>query len=312
MFNIFNKKNNKNDIQIENKDKEIFLKSSLSFGFFKGGKKVSNELLREIENELIRGDIGVKTAVDITNKISKKYFDKNITEEQIKEEVRLEIYAMLEKVEPKENLFKFEKLPYIIVMVGTNGCGKTTTIGKISNALVQENKKVLIAAADTFRAAAIEQLNVWAQKSGADFFSKKEGSDPASVCFEAIKKAQDENYDCVIIDTAGRLQNKIGLMEELEKIGKVIEKAAGRCADNVILTLDGTVGQNSVEQVKIFGEAINVDNIVMTKLDGTAKGGILVSIANEFNGHIMSIGVGEKIDDIYPFNAKKLTEKIIG
>lgn len=312
MFNFFkNKKNNDNEENKNNK-KDIFLKSSLSFGFFKGGEKVSDELLREIENELIQSDIGVKTAIEITKKISNKYFDKNITEEEVKEEVRAEIYELLKNVEPKDDVLNFDTKPYVIIMIGTNGCGKTTSIGKISYGLVNSGKKVLIAAADTFRAAAIDQLEVWADKSGASFYSKSEGSDPASVCFEAVTKAKEENFDCVIIDTAGRLQNKIGLMEELAKIGKVVEKASGSKANNVILTLDGTVGQNSVEQVKMFGSVISIDNIIMTKLDGTAKGGILASIAKEFEGNIMSIGVGEGIDDLYEFNAKDLTEKIIG
>lgn len=272
-------------------------------------RKVDEELLEELEEILIMSDIGYETSIEIINKLRDKIKKQNIKDsEEVKNALREEMKNILDETEKD---LKLETKPSIILVVGVNGVGKTTSIGKIANKLRKEGKKVVIAAADTFRAAAVEQLEIWANRAGCDIVKKEEGIDPASVVYDAIKITKETNADVLICDTAGRLHNKKYLMDELSKIEKVIDKELEECSKEVLLVLDATTGQNAISQVKAFKETTNITGLVLTKLDGTAKGGVVIGIVNENKIPVKFIGVGEQIDDMEIFNSTDFTNSII-
>ena len=272
-------------------------------------RKVDEELLEELEEVLVMSDIGVETSVKIINELRNKIKKEKIEDEQDVKKALKEIMAdILNVAEPKLNL---ETTPSVILVIGVNGVGKTTSIGKIANNLVKQGKKVVVAAADTFRAAAVEQLEIWAQRSGSIIVKKEEGSDPAAVVYDAIKKTKEIGADVLIVDTAGRLHNKKYLMDELYKINKVIEKETSEYSKEVLLVLDAETGQNAISQVKAFKETTEITGIVLTKLDGTAKGGVVLGIVSENQIPVKFIGVGEQIDDMQVFNSEEFLNAII-
>lgn len=276
---------------------------------FSNFRKVDEELLEELEEALVMSDIGMETSVKIINNLRERVKKEKIEDsEQVKEALREEIEKILE--EP-DNSLKLETKPSVILVIGVNGVGKTTSIGKMAARLARDGKKVVVAAADTFRAAAVEQLEVWAKRAGAEIVKRQEGSDPASVVYEAIDITKKENADVLIIDTAGRLHNKKYLMDELNKIQKVVNKEMPESSKEVLLVIDATTGQNAISQVKAFKEQADITGIVLTKLDGTAKGGVVVGIVQENNIPVKFIGVGEQIDDMEIFNAKDFAKAII-
>ena len=276
---------------------------------FKSFKKVDEDFLDELEEILIMSDIGMDTSIKIMNNLRQKIKKEKIQdEEEVKEALRKEMIEILSKVDIS---LKLNTKPSVILVIGVNGVGKTTSIGKIANRLAKDGKKVVIAAADTFRAAAVEQLEIWAKRAGADIVKREEGVDPASVVYDAIKITREKNADVLIVDTAGRLHNKKYLMDELRKIQKVIQKEMDNCDEEVLLVIDGTTGQNAISQVKAFKEEADITGLVLTKLDGTAKGGVVVGIVEENNIPVKFIGVGEQIDDMEIFNAKDFVKAII-
>lgn len=276
---------------------------------FSNFRKVDEELLEELEETLIMSDIGMETSLEIIDKLRQKIKKENIKEvEAVKQALRIIIQEVLEVNDKALNL---NTKPSVILVIGVNGVGKTTSIGKIANNLKKQNKKVLLAAADTFRAAAVEQLEIWSNRVGCNIVKKQEGADPASVVFDAIKKAKEENYDVLICDTAGRLHNKKYLMDELYKIQKVIEKELPDADKEVLLVIDSTTGQNAISQVKAFKEVAPITGLVLTKLDGTAKGGVVIGIVNENKIPVKFIGIGEAIDDMEVFNSKDFVDAII-
>ena len=276
---------------------------------FSNFRKVDEELLEELEEALIMSDMGVETSTQIISNLREKIKKEKIEEsEQVKEALREEIEKILEKC---DNSLKLETKPSVILVVGVNGVGKTTSIGKMAARLARDGKKVIVAAADTFRAAAVEQLEIWAQRAGAEVVKREEGVDPASVVFEAIRRTKESNADVLIIDTAGRLHNKKYLMDELNKIQKVVNKEMAEASKEVLLVIDATTGQNAISQVKAFREQADITGIVLTKLDGTAKGGAVVGIVQENDIPVKFIGVGEQIDDMEIFNSKDFVKAII-
>ena len=276
---------------------------------FKSFKKVDEDFLDELEEILIMSDIGMDTSIKIMNNLRQKIKKEKIQdEEEVKEALRKEMIEILSKVDIS---LKLNTKPSVILVIGVNGVGKTTSIGKIANRLAKDGKKVVIAAADTFRAAAVEQLEIWAKRAGADMVKREEGVDPASVVYDAIKITREKNADVLIVDTAGRLHNKKYLMDELRKIQKVIQKEMDNCDEEVLLVIDGTTGQNAISQVKAFKEEADITGLVLTKLDGTAKGGVVVGIVEENNIPVKFIGVGEQIDDMEIFNAEDFVKAII-
>ena len=276
---------------------------------FSNFRKVDEELLEELEEILIMSDIGVDTSVEIISNLRDRIKKEKIQDEDgVKNALKEEMQKILDEVDNSLNL---NTNPSVVLVVGVNGVGKTTTIGKIANKLRIEGKKVVVAAADTFRAAAVEQLEIWANRAGVDIVKKEEGVDPASVVFDAIKKAKETNADVLICDTAGRLHNKKYLMDELLKINKVILKELPDSSKETLIVIDGTTGQNAIEQVKAFKETVDLTGIVLTKLDGTAKGGVVIGIVNENKIPVKFIGVGEKIDDMEIFNSKDFVDAII-
>ena len=256
-------------------------------------------------------DLGATTSSTVIENLAKNKFDKEITAEEIKSELSGVIEEILQNVAVPLKI-ESEYKPQVILVCGVNGAGKTTTIGKLSSKWKKEGKSVMIAACDTFRAAAVEQLEVWANRSGCEIVKGKEASDPASVAYSAYQKAKDENYDILVIDTAGRLQNKKNLMEQLSKIVKVIKKIDDSAPHNSLIVLDATTGQNANSQVKIFGDMVDLNGIIVTKLDGTAKGGVVVSLARQFEIPIHAVGVGEGIDDLNTFEAKSFADSLVG
>lgn len=268
---------------------------------FSNFRKVDEELLEELEEVLIMSDVGTETSLKIISKLREKIKKENIQEEtQVKQALKDVIREILDR---EDSSLKLETTPSVILVVGVNGVGKTTSIGKMANRLRKDGKKVIVAAADTFRAAAVEQLEVWANRAGCDIVKKEEGSDPASVVYDAIAKAKETNADVLICDTAGRLHNKKYLMDELEKIKKVIDRELPNASKEILLVLDATTGQNAIMQVKAFKETVDITGLVLTKLDGTAKGGATIGIVEENNLPIKFIGVGEQIDDMEIFNS---------
>lgn len=276
---------------------------------FSAFRKVDEELLEELEEALIMSDVGVETSTKIINKLRDRIKKQNLKEaEEVKQALREEIQNIFDEV---DNSLHLDTKPSVILVVGVNGVGKTTSIGKIANRLKQDGKKVVIAAADTFRAAAVEQLEIWANRAGCPIVKKEEGSDPASVVYEAIKKTKEENADVLICDTAGRLHNKKYLMDELEKIKRVIDKELLDASKEILLVLDATTGQNAILQVQAFKETVDITGLVLTKLDGTAKGGVVIGITNENHMPVKFIGVGEQIDDMEVFNSEDFVKAII-
>ncbi len=271
-------------------------------------RKVDEELLEELEEALIMSDVGMETSVQIIDNLRIRAKKEKIeSEEELKEALRDEIKKMM-KNEEELNL---ESKPSVILVVGVNGVGKTTSIGKIANKLKKEGKKVVIAAADTFRAAATEQIEIWAERVNCELIKKEEGADPASVVYDAINKVKEQNADVLICDTAGRLHNKKNLMDELAKIQKVINKELPDSSKEVLLVIDGTTGQNAIQQVKAFKEATDITGLILTKLDGTAKGGVVIGIVSENKIPVKFIGVGEQIDDMEIFNLDDFLKAII-
>ena len=272
-------------------------------------RKVDEELLEELEEALIMSDVGVETSTKIIAGLRDKIKKQNIQDEEgVRQALREEIQNVLDSV---DNGLKLETTPSIILVVGVNGVGKTTSIGKIANRLKKDGKKVVIAAADTFRAAAVEQLEIWANRAECDIVKKQEGIDPASVVYDAIKVAKEKNADVLICDTAGRLHNKKYLMDELIKIKKVIDKELPEASKEVLMVLDATTGQNAIEQVKAFKETVDITGIILTKLDGTAKGGVVIGIVSENKMPVKFIGVGEQIDDMEIFNSEDFVKALI-
>ena len=276
---------------------------------FSNFRKVDEELLEELEEALIMSDMGVETSTQIISNLREKIKKEKIGEsEQVKEALREEIEKILEKC---DNSLKLETKPSVILVIGVNGVGKTTSIGKMANRLAKDGKKVVVAAADTFRAAAVEQLEIWAKRAGAGIVKREEGVDPASVVYDAIAKTREIGADILICDTAGRLHNKKYLMDELNKIQKVINKEMPEADKEVLLVIDGTTGQNAISQVKAFKQETDITGIVLTKLDGTAKGGVVIGIVEENKIPVKFIGVGEQIDDMEIFNSEDFVKAII-
>ena len=276
---------------------------------FSNFRKVDEDLLEELEEVLIMSDIGMDTSLEIISKLRERIKKENIKEaEEVKEKLR-EIMVEILNVADKD--LKLNTKPSVLLVIGVNGVGKTTSIGKIANNLKKSGKKVVMSAADTFRAAAVEQLEIWSNRVGCDIVKKEEGADPASVVFDSIKKEKEENADVLICDTAGRLHNKKYLMDELYKIQRVIDKEMPEADKEVLLVIDATTGQNAISQVKAFKEVAPITGLVLTKLDGTAKGGVVIGIVNENKIPVKFIGVGEGIDDMEVFNSKEFVDAII-
>ena len=272
-------------------------------------RKVDEELLEQLKEVLIMSDIGVETSLKIIDELRTKIKREKIeNEEDVKKALKDIMKNILDISSPE---LKLDTKPSIILVVGVNGVGKTTSIGKIANNLVKSGKKVVVAAADTFRAAAVEQLEIWAERSNSIIVKKEEGSDPASVVFDSIQKTKESNADVLIIDTAGRLHNKKYLMDELFKIKRVIEKEMPDASKETLLVLDAETGQNAISQVKAFKETTDITGIVLTKLDGTAKGGVVLGIVSENQIPVKFIGVGEQIDDMQVFNSEEFLNAII-
>ena len=272
--------------------------------------KVDEELLEELEEILITADVGVNTTMDIIDKLRDKIKENKITEPS---GVKAELKNIIEEILTNENsTLNVEKSPTIILMVGVNGVGKTTTIGKLANRYKQEGKKILLAAGDTFRAAAIEQLEVLAGRSNVDIIKHQEGADPGAVVFDAIKAAKARKVDLLICDTAGRLHNKANLMNELGKVFKIVDREFPEANKEVLLVVDATTGQNAVVQAKTFKDVADITGIVLTKLDGTAKGGVVLAVKSEVDVPVKLIGVGEKVEDLQDFDAKAFSEALFG
>ncbi len=269
------------------------------FGRF---SSIDDDFYDELEETLILGDIGINTTEEILDDLRSQVEEKHIKDPQ--ECRQLLIDSIKEKMDVGENAYEFEDRKSVVLIVGVNGVGKTTSIGKLASQLRKKGKKVILAAADTFRAAAIEQLTEWANRSQVDIISQQAGSDPAAVVYDACAAAKSRNADILICDTAGRLHNKKNLMEELKKINRTISKEYPEAYRETLLVLDGTTGQNALEQARVFKDAVDLSGIILTKMDGTAKGGIAVAIQSELKVPVKYIGVGEKIDDLQKFNAE--------
>ena len=269
--------------------------------------KIDEDFFEELEELLITCDIGVETSLEICGELRKKVKEKGLTETaQLMDELKEIITEMLGEDKALDTSSK----PAVILIIGVNGAGKTTTIGKLAARYKNEGKKVIVAAADTFRAAAIEQLEVWTQRAGVDIVKHAEGSDPAAVVFDAVTAAKGREADVLICDTAGRLHNKKNLMDELKKISRIVNQQAEGCSLETLLVLDATTGQNAVNQAKLFGETADITGIVLTKLDGTAKGGIIISIHRELGIPVKLVGVGEKLDDLQDFHARDFVDAL--
>ena len=301
MFNFFKK--NETDLKsVVSKTSEALVKNILNF--VSGNNEIDEMTLDEIETNLIKADLGVDFVVELINKIK----DNRVKPANLKDFLKQEFQNILNDAGSNTLVYDSNRLN-IYYVVGINGAGKTTLIGKLANKMRLEGKRVLIAAGDTFRAAAEEQLDVWAKRAEVDIV-RKDGIDAAAVVYEAIEKAKNENYNVLLVDTAGRLQNKFNLIEELKKIKSVTDKKAPDCLSETILVLDANLGQNGISQAKVFLESVNVTSCAMTKLDGTAKGGIILGIAKEFKIPTKLIGIGEKIEDIRDFNSNEFIEAL--
>ncbi|MEM9097694.1 MAG: signal recognition particle-docking protein FtsY [Pseudomonadota bacterium] len=286
-----------------------------AFGALSGTRTVKkrildDEMLESLEELLITADMGVETSLKLSARLAEGRFGKRVSTDEIKEALASEVAKILEPV--ARPLPIYPKRPQVVLVVGVNGSGKTTTIGKLASQLKGAGKRVVIAAGDTFRAAAVEQLQVWGQRADVPVMVAEQGSDPASLAFEAMERAEADGADLLLIDTAGRLQNRADLMEELAKIVRVIRKRDPEAPHNTVLVLDATTGQNALSQVEIFQKIADVSGLVMTKLDGTAKGGVLVSLADRFGLPIHAIGVGEAIEDLDAFDPVEFAQALTG
>jgi len=321
-FDLFKKKE---ELKIEKdpeKKKNWFQK--LKTGLFKSSEKISQgvkkifvnkkldiQTLNDLEELLIMADLGPSAAEKLTAELANEKFDKNIKPEEVKTFLAKKIEETLVDV-AKPLILNNSKTPSVVLVVGVNGTGKTTTIGKLAHQYSSEGKKIMIAACDTFRAAAVEQLQIWAERSNAEFVKSSQGCDSAGLAYEALEKAKSKKIDVLFIDTAGRVQNRTELMEELAKIIRVIRKLDPESPHHCLLTLDATTGQNAVSQVEIFKEMAEISGLIVTKLDGSAKGGILLSLAEKFSLPVHAIGVGEKIEDLQSFEAQEFAKSLMG
>ena len=280
----------------------------ITSNLFSGFTEADEAFFEELEETLIMADLGVDAATDAVEKLRTKVRKEHLQSQEAVREGLREI--LMAEMEVGDTAMKLDTKPSVCIFIGVNGVGKTTTIAKLAHRAQMQGRKVLVAAGDTFRAAAIEQLQVWSKRVGAGFYAKPHGSDPAAVAFEAVEYAMKEGYDLVFVDTAGRLQTKHSLMEELKKVNRVLGKKLTGAPHRTILVLDATTGQNALSQVKLFSEASPVDEIVLTKLDGTAKGGIIVAIALEFKIPISFVGLGEKMEDLRPFSGQEFASAL--
>ena len=274
-----------------------------------GKKEIDAGLLAELEEILITSDIGVKTTQELLDTLTAKVQRKEVEDADLLRKILQE--QIFQILNPQEKPLNLEAArPFIIMVIGVNGTGKTTTIGKMAQKFKAQGKSVLLVAADTFRAAAIEQLEIWGQRVNCEVIKQKSGSDPSAVVFDALKAAKSRGSDVMIVDTAGRLHTKINLMEELKKVKRIVDREAPGAPHEILLVLDATTGQNAIAQAKIFNQALGVTGIVLTKLDGTAKGGILIAISDELRIPLRYIGIGEKVDDLREFNARDFVEAL--
>ncbi|NLX72894.1 MAG: signal recognition particle-docking protein FtsY [Bacteroidales bacterium] len=314
IFGAFNKaKKDKLDAGLSKTKESVFQKLTR---VVVGKSKVDDEILDELEEVLISSDVGVDTTIKIIERIEDRVMrDKFINAAELDKILKEEITALLKENEANED-GDFEipgnVKPYVIMVVGVNGVGKTTTIGKLAHKFKSAGKSVLLGAADTFRAAAIDQLEIWAERVGIEVVKQKMGADPASVAFDTISSAKANNIDVVIIDTAGRLHNKVNLMNELSKIKSVMQKIVSKAPHEVLLVLDGSTGQNAFEQAKQFTKATEVTALAITKLDGSAKGGVVIGVSDQFKIPVKYIGIGEGIDDLQPFNREAFVDSLFG
>jgi len=274
-------------------------------------KKLDAQTVAELEEALVRADIGTIRASNIAAAVARGRYDSEIAESELRTVLAGEIAALLRPAEVPLEIEAARK-PFVILVAGVNGTGKTTTIGKLARRFGNEGRRVMLAAGDTFRAAAIEQLQIWGDRSGAEVFAREQGADAAGVAYDALARARDTGVDVLLIDTAGRLQNKAGLMAELEKIVRVLKKLDPEAPHSVLLVLDATTGQNAISQVEAFKAAVPLSGLIMTKLDGTARGGILVALADRFELPVPFIGVGEREDDLQVFRAQAFAEALTG
>ncbi|MDK2964848.1 signal recognition particle-docking protein FtsY [Lacrimispora sp.] len=275
---------------------------------FNGFSAIDDEFYEEIEEILIMGDLGIQTTMSIMEDLRKKVKENNIKDPSECKQLLMD--SIMEQMDLGENAYEFEKRRSVLLIIGVNGVGKTTSVGKLAGQLKDDGKKVIVAAADTFRAAAIEQLTEWARRANVDIIAQQEGSDPAAVVYDAVAAAKSRQADVLICDTAGRLHNKKNLMEELKKINRIIDKEYPEAYRETLVVLDGTTGQNALVQAKQFMEVADITGIILTKLDGTAKGGIAVAIQSELGIPVKYIGVGEKIDDLQKFNATEFVDAL--
>ena len=314
IFNFFSKQKKKDlDKGLEKTKETMFSKLSR---IVVGKSKVDEDVLDDLEEVLISSDVGVDTTLKIINRIEKRVAsDKYVNTEELHTILREEIAELLTENNSQDNEgfdLPVDKKPYVIMVVGVNGVGKTTTIGKLANQFKKNGLSVYLGAADTFRAAAVEQLTIWSERVGGSIVKQSMGADPASVAFDTVSSAKANNADVVIIDTAGRLHNKVGLMNELTKIKNVMNKVVDDAPDEVLLVLDGSTGQNAFEQAKQFTAATHVTALAITKLDGTAKGGVVIGISDQFKIPVKYIGLGEGIDDLQMFNRKEFVDSLFG
>ena len=275
---------------------------------FLGYDVIDEDFYEELEETLIMGDIGIRASTDIIEELRKRVKEEHLTSPSQCKDVLIE--TIKQRMDLGENAYEFENRKSVVFVIGVNGVGKTTSVGKLASQLKKDGKKVLVVAADTFRAAAIEQLEEWTKRAGVDIIAQNEGSDPGAVVFDACKAAMARNTDVMIVDTAGRLHNKKNLMEELKKINKIIEREYPEAYRETLVVLDGTTGQNALEQARVFNEAANITGIILTKLDGSAKGGIAVAIQAELSIPVKYIGVGEKIDDLHKFDSQEFVDAL--
>ncbi len=274
-------------------------------------RKLDDDTIEELQDLLITADLGVAAATRVTTALAKDKFDKEVSDDEVRDALASEVSSTLAPLE-KPLVIDGGQKPHVILMIGVNGAGKTTTIGKLAQKFKDEGKSVMLAAGDTFRAAAIEQLTVWGERTGAPVVAREVGADAAGLAFDAVKEAQAAGTDVLIIDTAGRLQNKTALMDELAKIVRVLKKLDDTAPHDVILVLDATVGQNAISQAQVFSDIAGVTGLVMTKLDGTARGGVLVALGDKFALPIHFIGVGESVEDLQPFRAESFARALAG
>ena len=277
---------------------------------FSGFSAIDEDFYEELEETLIMGDMGIQTTMSVLEELKKAVKEQHIKDPAQCRQVLID--SIRKKMDLGENAYEFEHRKSVVLVIGVNGVGKTTSIGKLADQLKSDGKRVILAAADTFRAAAIEQLSEWADRAGVDLIAQKEGSDPAAVIYDAIAAAKSRNADVLICDTAGRLHNKKNLMEELKKISRVAEREYPEAKVKALLVIDATTGQNGLQQAMLFKEVANIEGIVLTKLDGTAKGGIAVAIRHELGLPVYYIGFGEQLDDLQPFDAREFVDAIFG